>query len=435
MAIIVNERTKFKLLYFDNKYNECSEMFDKFNKAEKRKKEVEAFYPHPIKVDGQTQVNDYLEDYINVVISSINSPKTFITKKSQFEYYMKKLLKRKLIKDMDDRTSSIFIDQLEKSPVNPLSTTKDNPYISQGVFFKCYRLICDAFHYLYINEVIDDNSFAHMSIKRIQKPKNNKTKWSITLFEEMMNQCGDSDLYVFLHLLFNTGLSIKEIRALEISDIVIDGDYLNKECCYINSSNLLDRMNTNSISLVKEEIVDIFDSKQSNSKTSKIVLYKKTVPTKVMLPNSLANLLLEYIELIRSIHHKNNAKHRFLFTNDKSEPLDDRTLYKKFEAIRPADNLSFISLSRFGAMNTRYSVGEIYYYQLDGDLKLPSIKYKDRNTQIKKATLKKQQEDFLKKIERAIPTEEDVNINMFMDFLNTHDSFRIQLIHKLKEVI
>lgn len=432
MAIIVNERTKFKLLYFDDKYNECSEVFDKFNKAEKRKKEVEAIYPHPIKVDELSLVNDFLDDYLNIVISSISSPRTFAGKKGQFENYIKKLLNKKKIKDMDDRTSSIFIDQLEKSPVNPLSTTKDNLYISPGVFFKCYRVMYDAFQYLYINEVIVDNPFAHMNIKRIQKPKNNKTKWSITLFEEMMNNCHDSDLFVFLHLLFNTQLSIKEIRALEISDIVIDGDYLNKECCYINSCNLLERMNTNSISLVKEEIVDIFDSKQSNSKTSKIVLYKKTVPTKVMLPNSLANLLLEYIELIRSIHHKNNAKHRFLFTNDKSEPLDDRTLYKKFEAIRPADNLSFIGLSRFGAMNTRFSVGEIYYYQLDGDLRLPSIKYKDRNSQIKKATLRKQKESFLEKIETAIPTEEDVNINMFIDFLNKHDDFKIQLLHKLK---
>ena len=274
-----------------------------------------------------------------------------------------------------------------------------------------------------------------MNIKRINKPKNNTTEWSISLFENMMDNCDESDLFVFLHLLFNTKLSIREIRALEISNIIITNENLAKECCYIESTNLLDRMNFDALELSKDSIIDIFSSKMSNGSKTKLVLYKSKRPKKVMIPNSLAHLLIEYIDLIRTVHRKNEAKHRFLFINEKSEPLDDRTLYKKYDAIKPANNLTFVSLSRFGSMNTNYSIGEIYYYQLDGELKLPSIKYKDSKSQIKNIAVKKHEEKFLEKLEESIPTEEDININMFMDFLNKHDDFKIQLMHKLKEVI
>ncbi len=435
MAIILNKLTKFKLVYFNEKFEECSELFDTKIQAEKRKKEITKQFKNPIKINESTTVADYIYQYVDTVISSKSSHTTYKAKRSLIYSYIRDYTNDLFISEVNQDDCSDIIKRIEKATVNHLSTKKKGPYVSYEVFFKCYRLLLEAFQYLYVNEIIDDNYFANIEVKRIKNRKKDTTEWTITLFEEMMDNCNDSDLFVFLHLIFNTKLSIKEIRALEMSNIVISDEFLNRECCYIESSNILERVNKDVIKHIKSNVIEIFTPKQSNSTKTKLVLYKNPEPKRVMLPNSLAKLLLEYIDIVRYIHHQNNSKYNFLFSNNKGEPIDYRTLQKKYDLIKPNKNLSFLSLSKFGAMNTKYSMGEIYYYQLNEDLKLPNNEYKKRNSQIKRITCEKNINDFMKEVENSLPSEEDVNISAFIDFLNKHDEFKIQLLHKLKEVI
>lgn len=153
------------------------------------------------------------------------------------------------------------------------------------------------------------------------------------------------------------------------------------------------------------------------------------------IPNSWASILLEYIDLIRYAHIQAESKRTLLFVNRYGEPIDDRTMFKKFEEIRPDKKLTFKNLSTFGATNAQYSIGSLYYYQLDGTLSLPTARVNKKETQVKKLSNEKRMDDFVIKIANSIPAEEDVNVNEFMDFLKTHEDFRIQLLHKLKEVI
>lgn len=435
MAIILKDRAKFKLLYFDDQFNECSESFETKAEAEKRKKQITKKYPLVLNINEDTPMVSFMNSYVEEVISKNSSHRTYILKKGLCENYINKYLKTYAIKDMNFDTTSKFMSELENAPVNEQSTNKETPFISKNTLYKSFTFLRAAFRYLYINELIDENPFKEIIVPKLTKRNRNEVKWTLKLFEDVLDRCTDSDLYIFLHLVFNTNLYIKEILALEITDIYISDEFLNSKACYIESDKAIERISEVNIPYIKNKILDIYDPKLQGRKNTKLVCYQKETVKKVMIPNSLARILLEYIDLIRYVHIQAESKRTLLFINKFGEPIDDRTLYKKFEDIRPDKKLTFKNLSTFGSTNAQYSIGSLYYYQLDGALSLPTARFKNRESQIKKISNEKRTNDFVKKIAKSIPTEEDVNVNEFIDFLNTHEDFRIQLLHKLKEVI
>lgn len=435
MAIILKDRAKFKLLYFDDHFNECSESFETKAKAEKRKKQITKKYPLVFNTNKDTPMVDFMNLYVENIISKIDSHKTYILKKGLCTNYINQHLDSLKIKDINFEATSQFINKLENTPINKQSTTKITPYISGNTLYKCFTFLRTSFRYLYINELIDDNPFKEIIVPKLSKRNRNEAKWTLKLFEEVLDRCNDSDLYIFLHLLFNTGLDIKEILALEINDVYISNEFLNSNACFIESNKVVERIKKENITYIKNEIIKIHETKLVGRTNTKLVCYRKETSKKVMIPNSLAKVLLEYIDLIRYVHIQANSSSSLLFVNKNGEPIDDRTMFKKFEEIRPDKKLTFKNLSTFGATNAQYSIGSLYYYQLDGTLSLPTARLKNKETQINKLSNEKRMDDFVRKIANSIPTEEDVNVNEFMDFLKTHDDFRIQLLHKLKEVI
>lgn len=435
MAILLNEGSKFKLLYYDDNFQECNELFETQTKAEKRKKELLEKYPLYEQITGDWLVIDFLNSYITNVVAIKKSHRQYLIDKGLVLNYISICIDGMKINDINKDISWKILEQLESLPVHEKSKIKDSIYVSEEVVYKCFRLLLNAFRLLYINEVIDNNPFENMDVKRNKSNDRISNKWTVTLFEEMLEKCSESDLFVFIHLLFNTQLPIRELRALEISNVYISDSFMNQTKCYIESTQYLERVSIDAIDFIKDDVIEIIEPKQSNSKRTKTVLIKKKESTKIMLPNTISSLLLEYIDLVRYIHHKNDSKHQFLFPNIEGDPIDDRTLSKKFDLIKPGDGFTFKNLSSFAAKKTQYSIGEMYYYQLDEKLKLPATSYKDRKTDIDVIYHDKNNDDFIKKVEAAIPSEENINVNAFIEFLNSHEEFKIQLLHKIKELI
>ena len=435
MAIIEKERTKFKVIYFDDSFKECSSLFDTEDMALKMIDKIRNLCPVPFEVNGQTKFCDYLDRYIDIVIAKSKSHHTLSSYKSLTNNYIKKCIENLVLDDLNEEKCICIINQIEKLPINHHSTTKTEPYLSSETFQRCCRILKAAIHYLYVNNIIDEDYLKSIKISRRTNSHANKSNWTITLFEEMMEKCNDKKMFIFLHLLFSTGLSVKEIRALEVCDIHITDKFLNHDECFIESRNCLERINEDSLPFVKNQIIEVFDSKIKSKQKTKLVLTGKNRSTKIFLPNSLAKILLEYVNYIRYFHHKCETRHQLLFIDENGKPIDDRTLYKKFEAIRPSKDFTFQNLSAFGSSMAKFTIGNIYYYQLDDELYLPDSKKIQLQTQEHDIKIDRIKSSFIDNVILNIPGKEAANVKLFIKFLDEHKEFKIELLHQLKEVI
>lgn len=410
MARITKERYGFTLTYFDASAIKQKETQLTLEQAKKRYDEITESIPLPFTVASDDTVITYFENYIQCIPKDIPS-KQYQRRLGWVHNYISDEFKDLMIKDIDQEKANAIIAHLKEHPAVEINGHTTYKLISRETFYRCCRLIQEAFEYLYINEVIDIDPFAAIYIS---KPKDRvKTNvWTIRDFERITSNCTDRQLFLFMHLLFYTGLSINELLGLQVEDIHIDNDD-----CFIVSKYILKRFNKKCMKQSeKERIVASFED-HTDAKTT-LVLMKLKQERKIPIPSMLAGLLKEWIDSAPQIYANKNLKFHPLFVNTDGTPLEDCMLTKRFKKVTDNDSLTLNGLKVLGSTERQIQTSKLYYCFSDS-LALPDDHehFHTKSTKLLSLAL-------INDLEQANPDQEMANLTHFAQKINNNPSLK-----------
>lgn len=435
MAMIIKQRKTFSVVYRstdkDGKNNPIWETYFDYESALKRKLEIEG--PEDIgigKITINTKIINYLRFYANSIGLKIWSPTRYQSTVGVIHNYIAKVIANKKIIDVDKRFVDKVFTDLENLPALGKRNQVAENVIPISMLRTCASIFKGAFDYLVANEIIDENPFLHINIARSSKKIT--AEWSLDKVHRLFQHCDDAKLYVFLHIIFSTGLGIYEALGLTWSDIHIDGDCLYEEKCYIESKNMLRRLNKNTVNqLDKNLIIKKFPSFSfANTSTEVILMRKKEGSKKIYIPIKVAILLIEWKKYQANMVFENTED--LVLTLKDGRPYDDRVMKKYFQKTEEKASLSeqtLVKLKNYGQKlaDDKNTNSCLFYDSLEEVLQLPICKDDFRNIMKKKKSMQI----------REIFTENlNIEASMMNDLvgaLNDDPDLKQELLNKLLE--
>lgn len=395
MAMIIKQRKTFSVVYRstdkDGSTNPIWETYFDYESALKRKLEIEESGDIGIgKITMNTKIIDYLQFYANSIGLKIWSPTRYQSNVGVIHNYIAKVVANKKIKDVDKKCADKIFSELEHMPALGKRNQIAYNVIPISMLRSCISIFKGAFDYLVANEVIDRNPFLHINVTR--SPKKTTLGWTLDNVHSMFQNCEDTKLYVFLHIIFSTGLGIYEILGLTWSDVHINENYLYDGNSYIESNNTLRRLNKNTVNQLDQNlIIKKFPSFSfANTNTEVILMRKKEGSKKVYIPLKVAMLLKEWQSYQASLVYENTED--LVLTLKDGRPYDDRVMKKYFQKTAEKASLSeqtIVKLKNYGQKlaDDKNTNACLFYDSLEDVLKLPTHKDDFRIIMKKKKSL------------------------------------------------
>ncbi len=398
MAMIIKQRKTFSVVYGNTdkngKSNPIWETYFDYPSALKRKLEIEKSGGCGIEnltVDTNTKVIDYLQLYANSMGIQIWSPTRYQCNVGVIHNYIAKAVGDKKIKEFDKELVDKIFSDLKTMPALGKRNQIAEKVIPISMLRTCNSVFKGAFDYLVANGIIKENPFLHINIAKSPK-KTMSVEWTLDNVHCMFQNCAETKLYVFLHIIFSTGLGIYEILGLTWSDMYINDDSLHGEKSYIESRNTLRRLNKNTVNQLDQSlIIKRFPSFSfANTNTEVILMRKKEGSKKVYIPMKVAMLLREWQSYQASLVYENTED--LVLTLKDGRPYDDRAMKKYFQKLMEQASLSeltLVKLKNFGQKQNdkKDTNASLYYEDLEEILHLPERKEDFKDIMRKKKSL------------------------------------------------
>ena len=269
----------------------------------------------------------------------------------------------------------------------------------------------------------------HINIARSPK-KTTTVEWTLDNVHCMFQNCEETKLYVFLHIIFSTGLGIYETLGLTWSDVHVDDDCLHNGKSYIESRNTLRRLNKNTVNQLDQNlIIRKFPSFSfANTNTEVILMRKNEGSKKIYIPMKVAMLLREWQSYQASLVYENTED--LVLTLKDGRPYDDRVMKKNFQKLMEQASLSeltLVKLKNFGQKQNdkKDTNASLYYEDLEEILQLPERKEDFKDIMRKKKSMQ------IKEIFTENLNVEKGMMNELVGALNDDPDLKQELLNKL----
>lgn len=422
MARITKERYGFTLTYFDASGIKQKETQLTMDQAGSRYKDIKENIPEAFAVNGDDTVESFLKNYIRYIPKDIPS-KQYQRRYGLLNNYIATVISDQTINAIDMDQASEIISHLQT--LDGVGTKT----IPKETFYRSYRLIQDAFEYLYINEVIDLDPFASIYIPK-PKEKAKSNEWTLDDFKRITSQCTDTQMFIYLHLLFCTGCSITELLGLQIEDVHVAEDNIQNDDCWIECKYIYKRFNKECINQKERENIIASFEEHENGKTT-LVLMKKDQKKTIPIPAQVGTLIHEWISSASYIYENPNLELHPLFINTDGTPLEDCMLTKRFRKLTDDRSLSLNGLKTLGSKQTALPLGKVYYCTHE-TITLPAScrdqkQFHDRSTKVLALSAKNE-------FESSLPDKTMANITSFANRIKRNPELRTYLESKVQGV-
>lgn len=429
MAIITKRRKAFTVVYTkidkENRRKTVYETFYDYSQALNRKSQIEKGIK-TIEVDKDTKMIDFLYQYTIIYGQELWSNSKYDIYIGIINNYLYLILQDVKIKEVRKGTAETIINKMKVLPAIGKRHQKAQEFMPKSMQYEAFIFLKKCFDYLVAENLIEQNEFHDIKVENV-KSKGVKNKWDIFTFDKVVNNCQDSVVYLFLHLLFSTGLSISEVLGLSWGDLNRENE--NR---YITSDKLLKRINLNTLELLnKQTIIQKYKNNGSTSTNTALVLLKKESNIKrIKIPSQLFDLLMEWKRLqICSTNPSSNIQD-LIFTQFDGRPYDERVINKKFKNITDKLSICDVSLNSlkfYGQKLEGKRTVSVKYYQKYGDaLRLP------KRNPTKLYSKNKEELVYQKnKLNAYLPERKDKNLEILLDEIHKNPDLKKELIKKL----
>lgn len=437
MAIITKRRKAFTVIYQRVDENGVSkaiyETYYDYHSALARKNEVENTNNFDeMNIDLNTTIKDFLVQYVAKIGIHQWSNSRYESNNGLINNYISKVIGKKKIKDVTPDFGQKVINKLQKTPALGKRNQQKTEYIPTGMIRSCYVLLKSSFDYLVFQKLIESNPF-YDCIVPIKQDKKSKNEWNIGYVEHLFNKIYDIRLFIFMHIMFSTGLDIREIGGLSWDDVFIDDDLIANDQCYLYSDKLLDRLNKNTIQqLDPKRIIKQFACVGFNQTNTSLTLLYKEVPKKSVHIHKEVAILLKSWKEKQDDFMINENPYNLLITLVNGKPCDDRNMSKLYHSACEEAHLKNLTITKFKNFSQRKRVedsmtnADFYYSNIDKPLQLP--KQPVSTTHVFQLNRKKISE----KIKIKTPQPENEEMNILLQQLKDNPELKMKLIDKLK---
>mgnify|MGYP002507990843 FL=1 len=361
MAIITKRRKAYSVIYQkadeNGKITPVWETYYDYKTALARKKEIEDKGTDTrMNVTKNTTVIDFLMQYSVKIGINQWSDSRYEGNIGLINNYISKVAGNTKIKDIKSNFGQEIIDKLSKTPALGKRNQPKTEYVPYSMIRSCYTLLKSSFDYLVQEELIASNPFHTCKVpyKRTEKASN---EWNLKFIEHFFESIDDVRLFVFMHIMFSTGLGTYEINAISWDDVHINKELLKNDACYIASNKVLQRLNKNTIQkLDSKRIIKQFECNGFNqTNTSLTLLYKDIPERKVHIHKPLA-LLLSYWKDIQHDYITAENPYNLLITLLDGKPCDDRNMSKLYHRVCEEAHLSGLTIMKFKGFSQKSSI-------------------------------------------------------------------------------
>ena len=435
MAVIITKRRKAYNVIYTVKNEECViekkyETFYDHDLAMKRKRQIENGKRDKIVVNKSTLFIDFLNQYVSIVIFNEYSISKYEYMQSIVNNYISKVIGDEKIKDINAKSAKRIISDFRTLPGAPIKNQKANDVICASALKGCLQLLSQSSDYLVENNLIKLNYFRQYRPK-ISVPKNKPLEWNLSYWNSLISNCANEKLFILLHLCFDSGLSLSEVRAITWSNL----EHLKEG--YISSDKVLRRLNKNVVlELDPTTIIETYRKKGFNDTNTIVVLLKKDNELKVELHSQVIELLMSWQEKNR----KSKDSKSTILSLDNGLPYDDRVVNKQFKELKvkaKLPNLSMVKLIKFGSIENKDGIRyrDVYYSTIKHSLKCKEADLQEilrkmnghQDAQFEKECKK----SFNDRTVDLLPKEDHSDFDALINKLQTDPKLKKELLHKL----
>lgn len=437
MAVVITKRRKaYNVIYtIQNENGDIEKKYETFYNREqalKRKEQIDGGKRNKIVVNKNTLFIDYLNQYVSVIIFKDYSISIYENKQSLINNYLSKVVGDKKVKEINVKTSKQIMHNLQLLPGVPIRNQKSNDAICASAIKGCLNLLRQASDYLVDHNLLKSNYFTEYRPKVIVTNQESPD-WNLSYWTTFISNCTNEKLFILLHLCFDSGLSLSEVRAITWNDL----DPLEEG--YIVSDKRIRRLNKNIVlEMDPSSIIKTYKKKGFQNTNTVVVLLKNKQEKKVYLHSQVIELLMEW----RNRYAQNCCSDSTIFSLKDDLPYDDRVVNKHYkELIRKLElpELTLVKLMSFGRQKNsdEVSYSDVYYSNLEHPLrcKEPDIdEIRDRlNCRQGMGRKEKWNQSFKEKTSGLLPKEEHSDFDALVDKLKSSPSLKRELLNKLLE--
>lgn len=382
MAIITKRRKAYSVIYqkadADGNLKKIWETFYDYSSAVKRKNEIETEgIDAPMHITEETVIIDFLLQYASKIGLNQWSSTHYERNMGIINNYLSVVLKKEKIKDIDQDFGKNIITKLKKTPAIGKRHQKKAQYIPDSMLYNCYTLLKSTFEYLVFEDIIYSNPFYDWKVPK-DKPKKQSNEWNLKYISHLFENIQDVRLFIFLHIMFSTGLDISEVSALSWEDFHLSDDLIEGDSCYVCSNKILKRMNKNTISQINpNRIINQFKSTGFNDTNTSLTLLYKDIPEKrIHVHKEVASLLKMWKKAQKACVTKDNP-YGLVITLFNGKPCDDRNMTKLYHKACNKALLTNLTLTKFKNYSQKehkkdkISNADYYYSHLEKPITLP----------------------------------------------------------------
>lgn len=437
MAVVITKRRKaYNVIYtIQNENGDIEKRYETFYNREqalKRKEQIDGGKRNKIIVNKNTLFIDYLNQYVSVIIFNDYSISIYENKQSLINNYLSKVVGDKKVKELNAKTSKQIMHDLQLLPGVPLRNQISNDVICASAVRGCLNLLCQASDYLVDHNLMKLNYFTEYRPK-VSAKNQESPSWNLSYWTRLISNCTNEKLFILLHLCFDSGLSLSEVRAITWSNL----DHLEEG--YIVSNKRIRRLNKNIVlEMDPSSIIQTYKKKGFQNTNTVVVLLKNKQEKKVYLHSQVIELLMEW----RNRYAQNRCDDSTIFSLKDDLPYDDRVVNKHFKELISKlgfPELTLVKLMSFGRQKGRNEVlySDVYYSSLRQPLrcKKPNIDgVRDfLNCRQVMECKEKWNQSFKEKTSGLLLKEEHSDFDALVDKLKSDPSLKRELLNKLLE--
>ena len=433
-AIITKRRKAYNVIYTveneDGVIEKKYETFYSHDQAMKRKKQIENGKSDKLVINKNTPFVDFLNQYASIIIFNEYSISKYEYMQSLLNNYLSKVIEDEKIKEINSKSAKRIISDLQTLPGPPIKNQQANDVICASALKGCLQLLSQSSDYLVESNLLNLNYFKKYRPK-VSVPKNEPLEWNLSYWNSLITNCTNEKLFILLHLCFDSGLSLSEVRAITWDNL----EYLKEG--YIISDKILKRLNKNIVlELNPTKILKTYRKKGFNNTNTIVVLLKKDNAIKVKLHSQVIELLMSW----REKNRKSIDSESTIYSSDDGLPYDDRVVNKQFKKLKEKaelPDLSLVKLIKFG--NTENEQGVfykiVYYSTMEHPLKCkePDLEEVRRKMNSRHGTQFKNEwkKSFNDRTADLLPKEDHSDLDSLIDKLKTDPRLKNELLHKL----
>ena len=437
MAIITKRRKAYSVVYQKVDENGVTkqiwETYYDYSSALVRKREIENEGIHiKMNIKPNTTILNFLVQYATKIGRNQWSSSRYESNMGVINNYISQVVGSKKIKDIKPNFAIKTMNQLEKTPAIGKRNQIKTEYIPNSMLRSCYMLLKTSFDYLVSEQLIENNPFHEQVAPKYHKNKPYK-EWNLEFVQHLFESVDDMRLFIFLHIMFSTGLDIREIGGLSWHDIHISDELIAQDQCYLCSNKILDRLNKNTVQMMNpQRIIKQFECAGFTQTNTSLILFYKDVPQKtVHIHKQVALLLRIWKERQKEFMVEENP-YALLITLINGKPCDDRNMTKLYHKTCAEANLKELTLTKFKSFSKKESQNlpkmciRDSYATLKHELSLPKPKISTTHV------IQLNQKSINSKIQAVLPQQKNEDMNLLIQQIKDNPELKMKLIAKLK---